>query len=222
MLNKKMLLSVLVIGCIATVASAGTWAYFSDTETSTGNTFAAGTLDMSLSDDNENGGSVVATWKSPENYKPGDTFENTLKFTNTGTIDAHHIYFYTEGLLHNANGDSSNLMNDIIITSIMERFNGVTTTNYAPTIEQQVGNRDGVLTLAEFCNWRAGYYTFDDQSHLDDDVIAGGDQQDYDFILGFKFDENADNTYQGDNCGFDLRAVATQNSPTDGMVKLHA
>jgi len=33
MLNKKMLLSVLIIGVVATVAGAGTWAAFSDSET---------------------------------------------------------------------------------------------------------------------------------------------------------------------------------------------
>ena len=38
MLNKKILLSILMIGTIAVVAGAGTWAACTDTDTSTGNT----------------------------------------------------------------------------------------------------------------------------------------------------------------------------------------
>lgn len=223
MLNKKMLLSVLIIGVVATAAGAGTWAAFSDTGYTRGNTFTAGTLDMFLTDDDETEqNSVSATWKSPAAFKPGDEFEKTLHFTNKGTVDAHHIYFYLENVQNNDRGDGSNLMDAIVITSITERFNDVTTTNYASTIENAVGDGDGELTLAEFCNWGPGYYTYDDQNDASDDiVIAGGDQDDYDFILKFKFKEEAGNEYQGDSCSFDIKATATQNSPTDGMVCLH-
>lgn len=48
---KKILLSLLSIGAVAVVAVAATGAFFSDTETSTGNTFQAGTLDLQV--DNE-------------------------------------------------------------------------------------------------------------------------------------------------------------------------
>lgn len=46
MFNKKAILSILLIGTIATMAGAGTWAAFTDTGTSTANTFTAGTLDL--------------------------------------------------------------------------------------------------------------------------------------------------------------------------------
>lgn len=44
----KILKSVAVIGFVAAVAVAGTGAYFSDTETSTGNTFKAGAIDLKV------------------------------------------------------------------------------------------------------------------------------------------------------------------------------
>lgn len=45
---KKILLSLLSIGAVAVVAVAATGAFFSDTETSTGNTFIAGELDLQV------------------------------------------------------------------------------------------------------------------------------------------------------------------------------
>ena len=47
-MNKKIILSLSVIGVVAAIAVGGTIAYFSDTETSVGNTFTAGTIDISL------------------------------------------------------------------------------------------------------------------------------------------------------------------------------
>jgi predicted ribosomally synthesized peptide with SipW-like signal peptide len=47
-MNKKILISLSVIAVVAVIAIGGTIAYFSDTETSTGNTFMAGTLDLKV------------------------------------------------------------------------------------------------------------------------------------------------------------------------------
>ena len=44
----KILTSLIVIGIVASVIGAGTIAYFSDTETSAGNTFTAGNLDLKV------------------------------------------------------------------------------------------------------------------------------------------------------------------------------
>lgn len=83
-MNKKILLSLLIIGIIVSVASAGTWAYFSDTETSTAN-LEAGKLDlntlstMTLSDDKGHGNN--------DGYLvPGEKGSGTLTLTNSGTI----------------------------------------------------------------------------------------------------------------------------------------
>jgi len=47
-MNKKILISLCVIGAVAAIVIGGTIAYFSDTETSTGNTFTAGELDLKI------------------------------------------------------------------------------------------------------------------------------------------------------------------------------
>jgi len=51
-MNKKILVSLSVIAAVAAIAIGGTVAYFSDTETSTGNTFTAGTIDISIDGQN--------------------------------------------------------------------------------------------------------------------------------------------------------------------------
>jgi predicted ribosomally synthesized peptide with SipW-like signal peptide len=63
---KKILLSLLTIALVSIVAVGATRAYFSDTETSVGNSFTAGTLDLKV--DNQDDPSVVHITKS--NMKP--------------------------------------------------------------------------------------------------------------------------------------------------------
>ena len=47
-MNKKILLSLSTIGIVAAIAVGGTIAYFNDTETSTGNIFTAGSIDLTI------------------------------------------------------------------------------------------------------------------------------------------------------------------------------
>lgn len=68
MINKKILASILMIGMLAFGLGFGTQALFSDTETSSENTFTAGTLKLDVQSDN---GEVVSY--TFENIKPGDS-----------------------------------------------------------------------------------------------------------------------------------------------------
>jgi len=82
-MNKKILASVFVIGILALGIGWGTYSYFSDTETSSGNTFTAGTLDLKV--DGKDGSDVVHITLS--NMKPGDDtgyYKWVLK--NVGTL----------------------------------------------------------------------------------------------------------------------------------------
>ena len=49
-MNTKILMSLVVIGIVAGVTLGITGAYFSDTATSTSNSFHSGTLDLKLAD----------------------------------------------------------------------------------------------------------------------------------------------------------------------------
>jgi len=72
------LASILMIGIVAMAAGTGTLAYFDDEETSTGNTFTAGVLDISLN---------PATYSADiGNMQPGKTETVSVTVCNIGTL----------------------------------------------------------------------------------------------------------------------------------------
>jgi predicted ribosomally synthesized peptide with SipW-like signal peptide len=83
-MDKKILVSMMVIGLVAALAGAGLYAYFSDTETSSGNTFTAGTLDLKVDgkDDPE-----VPVYFEVSDVKPGDSGSKNIVLSNVGSID---------------------------------------------------------------------------------------------------------------------------------------
>ncbi|MCK5510881.1 SipW-dependent-type signal peptide-containing protein [Candidatus Parcubacteria bacterium] len=76
---RKILLSILVIGAMSALVAGGTISFFSDTEISTGNTFTAGTIHISI--DGENPWSRNFVW---DDIKPGKDFEIEFEITNEG------------------------------------------------------------------------------------------------------------------------------------------
>jgi len=89
-MNKKILVSLAVIGVVTAIAIGGTIAYFNDTEISNGNVFIAGNLDLKVDDNCTYNGQPVqeCNWQEADltnqlffNYddvKPGDWGENTV------------------------------------------------------------------------------------------------------------------------------------------------
>jgi len=84
-MDRKVLTAVFVVGLVATMAGAGIYAYFSDTGTSTGNVFTAGTLDITMTE--------TASWAFPlTNMKPGDsTGDMKIDLVTVGSITPNHI-----------------------------------------------------------------------------------------------------------------------------------
>jgi len=82
---KKILMSLMTIALVIGLVGAGTVAYFSDTETSTDNTFTAGTLDLNVGGENPN--------LSPDftlgPLAPGDSGTITYTLNNVGSIDGY-------------------------------------------------------------------------------------------------------------------------------------
>ena len=85
-MEKKVILSVVAIVLVACVLTGVTVAYFTDTEKSTGNVFAAGTLDLEVRTPN--------LWDyvtfNITNAKPGDTNSASplnIEMKNVGSID---------------------------------------------------------------------------------------------------------------------------------------
>ncbi|TSC95402.1 MAG: hypothetical protein Athens101410_581 [Parcubacteria group bacterium Athens1014_10] len=92
---KKVLISLSIIGVVAAIVIGATTAYFSDTETSTGNTFTAGAIDLKIDFDGylnkiADGTPNAGTWDEKDlvvgtdkffyftDLKPGDFGEGTI------------------------------------------------------------------------------------------------------------------------------------------------
>jgi predicted ribosomally synthesized peptide with SipW-like signal peptide len=122
-MNKRILISLSVIGAVAAIAVGGTIAYFSDTETSTGNTFTAGSLDLKVDstchywqngvDIDCGAGEAYGNWTETDlgpsykffnfgDVKPGDSGENTISIHPVDN-DA-NICAYVTSLVNQENG----------------------------------------------------------------------------------------------------------------------
>jgi len=84
---KRILISLSIIGIVAAIGIGGTIAYYHDTETSTGNTFTAGSIDLKVDLQCENGvcGFPLKDltgdhFFSECDIKPGDSGEVTISF----------------------------------------------------------------------------------------------------------------------------------------------
>lgn len=101
-MNTKILASMLLIGAVALAIGGGaTGAFFSDTETSTGNTFAAGAIDLTVDSQQHYNGNVCQLvgstgqqtyqWVGNAPYpKAGTSCDGTWTATNLG---AEHKFF---------------------------------------------------------------------------------------------------------------------------------
>lgn len=79
---KKIIISLGIIGVVAAAVISGTIAYFSDTETATGNTFTAGTIDIAVNGENP--------WSQTNQYvfedmKPSQVEYSNFTINNVGT-----------------------------------------------------------------------------------------------------------------------------------------
>ncbi len=91
-MTRKIMASLLVIAVTAMLIGLGTFAYFSDTETSTDNTFTAGTLTLQVDDVEQ---TVTAGWGDVDtdgltftviNVAPGSAGNDVWTVRNVGTI----------------------------------------------------------------------------------------------------------------------------------------
>jgi len=74
-MNKKLIISLSIISIVTTIVIGGTIAYFNDTETSTGNTFTAGAIDLKVDNTSYYNGELNndLTWTSKD-LEQGDLF----------------------------------------------------------------------------------------------------------------------------------------------------
>jgi len=211
---KKILITVMAVA-LSLGLMGGAFAYFSDTETSTGNTFTAGTLDLTLG---ETGGAPITL----NNMKPGDTASGTMTVTNVGTL-AGSLYA-TSWYVANDGTAPTEFPTDMsaddvakmlqITTFTVGAFDMFTHPNIATikaldgdssdfTVYDMVNDASGV-TLAGYPDPTAGghgWYSYDtDMTSAESHVIS----------MTIQFDTAADNDYQNDGITLTFEFLLTQ------------
>ncbi|HFK1684161.1 TPA: TasA family protein [Bacillus tropicus] len=97
-IKKKLCMGVVTAALGLSLIGGGTYAYFSDQEVSQ-NTFAAGTLDLSVNPE------VVI---NVDNIKPGDEMERGFQLVNKGTLAIGDVKLLTDYSVIDAKGDNGN------------------------------------------------------------------------------------------------------------------
>jgi len=204
---RKILTAIFVIGLVATIAGAGIYAYFSDTETTAGNTFSAGTvghLKIMNWDELTWRDGVTATWTAT-NMKPGDNFPFDMELVGlsrvVGTITPSSLQItcnynvieetpQTESDTDpHTNEHPDAMAKQMIITRF--KYNG---TDYVDSITDFDG--DGQKT----------FYDLKNSPVTGLPIPYAGDVAIF-FRLSVKFSEDAGNDFQGDT--FDLTMIFT-------------
>lgn len=158
--TKRVLLSLVVIGAVGTIAVGASRAFFSDTETSTGNTFAAGAIDLKI--DNQSYYNGVAN--PGTSWTLNDlTVEKFFNFTDVKPSD-----WGEDTISVHVNTNDAWVCADVKLTSNDD--NGITTPESLVDITDGVGN--GELASAINFIWWAD--DGDNVLESDESIISSG------------------------------------------------
>ncbi len=192
-MNTRILTSAMTILAVTGAVTAGTFAMFSDSASSTQNTFASGDLNLKLDDANESASESVTQSLTGTNMKPGDSTSGFISLHNDGSIDASGVRLAIDTNQTNDGSTPSDMRNVLDIT--VKEDDAVSDpscsggTDLTSAIDNQVGDGAGQLTLVEFDNGGA-----DEYSSLSGLTI--GETRNVCFTV--TFDTSANNAYQGD------------------------
>lgn len=211
-MNRKILASILVVAVASTLLGAGTYAYFSDTETSVGNTFTASSSSPDLilqwpvppynipenTYDDETGRPLPPLFHIGD-IKPGDSGETIVHVNNYGDMDG-ILYF-----------DIGNLVNDENTCIEPEQDAGDDPTS----TEGELGEHLLITILYGDEGWpRSAYYTAindvplnsleDDPQLLGELVYEGQGLDGKDIIIQWTLPTSAPNIVQSDTVTFNI------------------
>ncbi|MFA4871592.1 MAG: TasA family protein [Patescibacteria group bacterium] len=233
---KRILISLSIIAVVATIAIGGTIAYFQDTETSSGNTFSAGILDLKIRDQDEDwGDGVHATWTAPPDVKPGDAWDFRIPLVQMqeswdSTVPGNHLEITSDYSVVEENpcleGDTDcqtnlhpgEMAKEMLITRcIYKDFGCIDCLTGEKRALYNSSNHTCTGTLLGQSNdWKIedqngdGKISFYDlKNDVLDNLPPPVNMGMYDYEMGVKFANEAGNDFQGDI--FDLTMIFTLN-----------
>ncbi|HUU63929.1 MAG TPA: TasA family protein [Dehalococcoidia bacterium] len=219
---KKILISVMVIAVAVAIVAGGTMAYFSDTEKSTGNVMTAGTLNMTIADNNEgwnNGVPVTASWQSPSGWAPGETFTTgVISLRNVGSIPINYLFTTYYNYSYTV-ADLAKVIEVVEYNEYIPGYGWIDSMQPTQDLWKLVGDNLQPLTLKELilASW-VGDTTWVDYCTGDGyDVVPAGNPAipvggTYQIYLVLKFADAAGNSYQGASCSFDIEFEGVQDN----------
>lgn len=190
--TKKIGKGILTAALGFSLIGGGTYAYFSDT-VETNNTFAAGSLDLSVNPE---------TIVNIDNLKPGDEISREFTLSNEGTLDIHKVLLDTSYTVDDANGDNAEDFGDHIKVTILYNQANATVEVMETTLKELSEEQPDITAIDEFVGGGKG-----------PEGLEPGDTDK--IIVLFEFVENGEdqNQFQEDALQLKWKFIAEQ---TDG------
>lgn len=214
--RRKLTLGVAAILVASMLAGAGSFAYFSDVETSSGNTFMAGTLDVKIRDGADTyQDDLDSVWKLID-LKPGDNDGpgQRFNFKNYGSIKIDHMditcsYKVTESDeepdKHDTAADPDKMAAEFTITSLwVSKGDGNSKNLLLLLYPDQDINNNGRPDLEDLKKAGINGIT----------IVPDPNQGSHTFVdIELEFDQDAGNDFQGDT--LILTMIFTFNQHSD-------
>lgn len=188
-MTKRIIVSLVMIALVIAGVTGATVAYFSSTATSSGNTFTAGTLDLTI----DESGTVPINLT---NMQPGDTVSGSMTVENTGSLAGwlgiRSSYEEADGEPNDSNMTDDQVAKMLIITAFTA--DGDDVLSIIPNDDD-----DGKITVFDMVNddsaGPAPYYAVGTWYSYDADMLP---EETHTYSLTIEFDTGAGNAYQAD------------------------
>ncbi len=193
-MTRRILFQFLALVAVAVSAVGVTKAYFSDQGNSTGNTFAAGALDLRLSDNNETAKDNISASIGANGMIPGgSTATGYIQLRNSGNINANHAEVA--------------VVNSCSVADMAKYLRLVTLTYDGSTDELgQIAdaNTNGYKDLEDWANANSGQGL--------DNLPLTDLGTNHELSMTVQLDASAPNAYQGQNCTTTFTATLNQDT----------
>jgi spore coat-associated protein N len=190
-IKKQLGMGIMSAALGISLIGGGTFAYFSDSVT-TENTFAAGTLDLSVD---------PTTIIDVDNIKPGDSMTRTFELQNNGSLDIETVYLDTEYTVSDAENNNTEDFGEHIRVEFLYNVDELNEVIFETTLAE----------LRDMSPEAVGDDVF--APILEDEGLEAGTIDD--LVVEFSFVDNGEdqNQFQGDGLNLEWTFTATQ---TDG------
>ena len=189
-IKKQLSMGVMSAAIGLTLIGGGTYAYFSSSET-TNNTFAAGTLDLSVE---------PTTVIEVEDLKPGDWVIRDFELQNNGSLDIEKVFLETDYDVIDAQGDNTEDFGKYIEVEFLYNADKLDEVIYETTLDE----------LKEMTPEAVNEHIF--YPTLGEKGLPAGDVDD--LVVKFNFVDNGEdqNQFQGDSLNLEWTFNAEQTA----------